>query len=46
MARIAEQADGESVHSAGSEAVKAQLIHPNECLKSLRAFVEEARKDL
>ena len=36
-----------SVRSDESAAdAKTQLIHPNDCLKRLRAFVEEARQNV
>lgn len=45
MAALAEKGETQSIGSAaGSDTMKMQLIHPNDCLKRLRVFVEEARQ--
>ncbi|XP_067935770.1 dynein regulatory complex protein 1-like [Watersipora subatra] len=43
LAALADTADAQSIHSGASQSLQAQLIHPNDCLKGLRAFVEDTR---
>lgn len=43
IAQVTDGADAQSVQSAGSESISHALIHPNDCLRSLRAFVEDTR---
>ena len=43
IAQVTDGADAQSVHSVTSESISHQLIHPNDCLKSLRSFVEDTR---
>jgi len=46
LAALTEAAEAQSVKSAEIEDQVTSLIHPNDCLKALRAFVEEARKNV